>query len=596
MPSTMRRRILPYLLCTIGLTMLLVSAIRPNPAVPMQTSSTPIIDIDASELQARNATALKSFDLVTAVNGGLCLFFGVLGLVRPDREAASRQGPTLAETATDPLVPSRPLWPALLLIAILALAIRIPGLGHGLWYDELYTVHSYLGHGWGSIATDFSAPNNHIFYTLLLETWDRLLPEQMDRDTKVLAWRLLSVMLGIVAVVCVAWFARGILGRRASVIAAAWFAIWPLAVDLSQQLRGYVLVMALGAAASAMLPELLRGGKRRWTVYVSLIVAMLWTHPLSLFVPIGHAAAACLSRDATPRSRRRFALSALAVAMITAQLYAFLIPDALSSLREQAGPDAPQLAAIPFLAEACRAVGTRTGWAAVSLPIVLLMMLGGVRLTRQSRATACIALLPPLLLITCALIWPPLRKVRFLALVAPQMCILLAAGAAAAMKLAGRPRRLPAGGAIGLAAIAIAALGLQAVYAYPVQAIREAVGRASLESGAAVCVAGLAARETLFYDDSLIDATTAEKALSLLRTDDIDTVIVPYPRVWLSRTAQDELRRLLESRFRLHRTHRGRLPEDPQVHVYRRKARGGSADPAFLRELRKGSVGLKRIH
>ena len=62
----------------------------------------------------------------------------------------------------------RPLMAAiLLLILLVAFALRLYGLNGGLWIDEIFTYVNYLGLPFGEIITTYDSNNQHYLYTLL---------------------------------------------------------------------------------------------------------------------------------------------------------------------------------------------------------------------------------------------------------------------------------------------------------------------------------------------------------------------------------------------------------------------------------------------
>lgn len=546
-----------------------------RPGAPDRASEVSGGPAEAHGLREQNLAAARSFDTITAINGILLIVLGGGWLVHVSRrrieagisfEPAGDSFYGRAAALRRPEEPSQivghRIWLALILL--LALVVRWPGLGHSLWYDEIYTVQTYLPAEWRGIMTDFAAPNNHILYTLLLKAWNGLVPSGLVLNARIVGWRVLSVVLGTGAVFATWAMAHRMLSARAALAAAAWFAVWPIAVDLSQQLRGYALAMALGAAATALLLHLLRSGCG-WWLYVLLSIAMLYTHPLTLVVLMGHVAAAWTSRRESSFAFKRFALSTLVIAMGTAQLYGLLIPDALRNAREQANPVVPHSTPGEYLLDVCRDLGARTGPAWLSLPFVVIAALGGVWLARQNRTAAVAVIVPPALLITAGIVWPPLRETRFLPIIAPQLAVLLLCGALAVISwMRNRWAAVPL--AAYPAACCIA--GLATIYRLPVQAIREAMLDVRRGVVSRTIAIGLGAPECTLYDPTAVKAFTASDVARLMANTRIGRIVVPYPRTWLEPAAQRELRELFNRSFRIARVYRGRLREDPNVVTY----------------------------
>jgi hypothetical protein len=174
-------------------------------------------------------------------------------------------------------------WRAWLLAAAVPLAICAAKLNLDLWYDEVYTLVAFVSKPWSQIVTDYSAPNNHIFYSLILK------PFYLLSDSEFFL-RLPSLL-----------FTAGTLAMlfrltlRWSGLAAAMMAT--LALGLTQmflvhtiQVRGYGLSMFLATwLADLALPS---PGIARWPrpVVISLVGALfLYTIPsnLLLLLPLG---------------------------------------------------------------------------------------------------------------------------------------------------------------------------------------------------------------------------------------------------------------------------------------------------------------------
>ncbi|MGE0538108.1 MAG: hypothetical protein AB7O68_24310 [Pirellulales bacterium] len=126
-----------------------------------------------------------------------------------------------------------------LLIAVAAplgfLAQRIP---LDLWYDEIYTLVHFVHRPWTQIVTDYSAPNNHIAYSLLLRPLWLLgaQPLELRLSSYVLAAGTLTLTFAL------AW---RLLGRDVAVWATALLGLTQMYLSHAIQVRGYGLSMLL---------------------------------------------------------------------------------------------------------------------------------------------------------------------------------------------------------------------------------------------------------------------------------------------------------------------------------------------------------------
>ncbi|MCZ7573251.1 MAG: glycosyltransferase family 39 protein [Ardenticatenaceae bacterium] len=157
--------------------------------------------------------------------------------------------------------------------------LRLSQLGlQPLWWDEGYS--AYLAterpaHTVALTSVDIHPP----LYYLLLHAWFALL------GAGVTSARLLSVVLGVAAVPLFWAVARRLVGRRAAWVATALFAVAPLHIYYSQEVRMYALLTLLALLAVwAVLTE------RRWLAALALLAA-LFTHYYAAFLLLALAGA-----------------------------------------------------------------------------------------------------------------------------------------------------------------------------------------------------------------------------------------------------------------------------------------------------------------
>lgn len=126
-----------------------------------------------------------------------------------------------------------------LAVGAVALAVRLPFLGHALWHDEAATVIQYVQGGWGAPWTDVTE-NDHLLLSVLARLSRPLL------GTSPWAVRLWSIGPAVVASGLLAVVTTRRHGRLAGVVAGGVLALTPLLVDITAHARGYGLVL-LGA-------------------------------------------------------------------------------------------------------------------------------------------------------------------------------------------------------------------------------------------------------------------------------------------------------------------------------------------------------------
>jgi hypothetical protein len=170
-----------------------------------------------------------------------------------------------------------------LLVAAVPLAICASKLNLDLWYDEVYTLAAFVSKPWSQIVTDYSAPNNHIFYSLLLK------PFYLFSDSE-FCLRLPSLLFTAAALAMVFRLSLRWSGLAAAMMATLALGLTQMFLVHTMQVRGYGLSMFLAIwLADLALPS---PGAARWSrpVLISLVgAAFLYTLPSNLLVllPLG---------------------------------------------------------------------------------------------------------------------------------------------------------------------------------------------------------------------------------------------------------------------------------------------------------------------
>jgi uncharacterized membrane protein len=102
--------------------------------------------------------------------------------------------------------------------------------------------------------------------------------------------RLPSLVAGAATVPLIYWVGSRTVGRRAGLVAAAWFAISPFAIFYGTEGRSYALVTAFVALATAALLSALDAPRTRWWVlYVLAATAAIYSHYIAALVLIPQA-------------------------------------------------------------------------------------------------------------------------------------------------------------------------------------------------------------------------------------------------------------------------------------------------------------------
>lgn len=143
-----------------------------------------------------------------------------------------------------------------------------------LWADEVYTLYHFAQRPIAEIVSDFSAPNNHILFTLVIRPFWLL-------STKVVALRLPALLISVATLM--ALFRLGLVlgGRSIAVWATLALGLNVMFLTHTMQLRGYGLSMLL-ATSLANLAASPTPSWRRGLLIALLGAALLYTVPTNL--------------------------------------------------------------------------------------------------------------------------------------------------------------------------------------------------------------------------------------------------------------------------------------------------------------------------
>lgn len=150
--------------------------------------------------------------------------------------------------------------------------------GSSIWFDESFS--SYLMRfDWVGI-THYTALDVHPpFYYYCLKLWTNLFG-----NTPVTI-RLLSVILGVIAIILAFRLAKRLFGQQVASLAAILLAISPLFVRYGIEARMYMLVAVIGLWGIMTYLRAETSGKRcRYLLYGFIIALGMWTHYLMITV------------------------------------------------------------------------------------------------------------------------------------------------------------------------------------------------------------------------------------------------------------------------------------------------------------------------
>ena len=166
----------------------------------------------------------------------------------------------------------------IMVVAVAALLLRIPGLGYGLWHDEIATLIDLVPMPWWEVSFDLSSQNNHVLYTLAAKASMTLFGES------IWAFRLPAVVFGVGSVLALYRLMHRFGQRWEAILAAALLATSYHHVWFSQNARGYTALLFFSLLATeaalrlfAQRPRETREGKEpvRWRAVVGYALTLI---------------------------------------------------------------------------------------------------------------------------------------------------------------------------------------------------------------------------------------------------------------------------------------------------------------------------------
>lgn len=204
----------------------------------------------------------------------------------------------------------------LILSCVLPVGLCLARLNDDLWYDEIYTL-SFAEQSSTSIATDYSAPNNHLLFTMLLSPTYAIYANNA-------ALRLPSFVCTLATLACVFYLGRRVGGVPTAVAAVTVLGLNQMFLGHTMQVRGYSLSMALATALGLLV---LQVDSRSWARTVAIVVlaaAMMYTIPTNAVFAASLAITAIIQGWLHTRSWKNVLLEAAtwsAAAALAAVLY-----------------------------------------------------------------------------------------------------------------------------------------------------------------------------------------------------------------------------------------------------------------------------------
>lgn len=468
----------------------------------------------------------------------------------------------------------------LLLAALLAIAtaLRLYGLGRGLWLDEVLTLVRYARPPFGEILTTFDSQNQHTLYSLLAHACLRLFGES--------AWalRLPAALFGAATVWALFALARQVADTREALLSAALLTVSYQHVWFSQNARGYSgLLFWTVLSSHAFLRGLRQSRRDVWLGYAITASLGLYTHLTMVFVVLGQLAAYLVwmlsrRRPSAPAAWVPFTDGFVLAGLLTLVLYAFVLPQILETIGGESSWVATWTSPWWTIRETLRGLGLGSRLGVAALGAGAVVVVAGCVAYLRSEPGIVVLLIVPVVLgagVTTAMghhLWPRFFFFAegFAILVVVRGLTVLAAAAVRALQWP--PSRGPAAAtAVTLGLIVVMAPSLTSAYR-PKQdyaGARDFVNQA-MAPGDAVVAVGLATIAFRYYAPDWV-------SISSLR--ELDAIRARSRRTWLLYTLppvmearHPDILSAVRRDFRLIRTFDGSLSSG-SILVYRADGR-----------------------
>ena len=169
-----------------------------------------------------------------------------------------------------------------LFIGLIYLLLCIANMHQSIWFDESYSAYLVrfdFGKIWEFTSVDVHPP----LYYFLLKIWAHLFGHNVE------TMRVMSALLGALAIVFAYLWLKYKYGGAAAVVASLLMAISPIMVRYGQEMRMYTLVILIVFAATYFLQLAIDHGKKYWwVIYAILVAAGMWTHYFCAFAWCAH--------------------------------------------------------------------------------------------------------------------------------------------------------------------------------------------------------------------------------------------------------------------------------------------------------------------
>jgi 4-amino-4-deoxy-L-arabinose transferase-like glycosyltransferase len=281
-----------------------------------------------------------------------------------------------------------------IVLTVVAAAVRLVGLDGGLWIDEIYSLIDSFRPPLAAVLTEFPGDTQHPLYSVLANVSLKLFGES--------PWsiRLPAVLFGVASVPMLYLLGARIAGTREALLAAALLAVSYHHVWFSQNARGYTMLAFWALLSTHLLHKGLREGGRRLFVAYGVVLGLgVYTHLTLAFMVAAQALVAgiwLLARRRAEGGARApdvllgFGVGVATGAMLYAPIFMQVIDFFLNTTSRLEGISTPSWA----LFEALRVLGIGLGTGVGLLGAAALLGLGALDYGRRDALALALFTVP----------------------------------------------------------------------------------------------------------------------------------------------------------------------------------------------------------
>ncbi len=173
---------------------------------------------------------------------------------------------------------SRGVTASLIVITVVAAAVRVPYLNQPMRFDEAYTYNAYSSQPWFVAISKYDAPNNHVLHSLLV-----LVSTRLFGDAPCIV-RLPAFFAGVLLIPATMLLTAAVGGSRSATLAGLLVATSSPLIEYSTNARGYTLVCLCAVCGWLITVRLVRRcDGAAWLCWGVLAVIGCWTIPVMVY-------------------------------------------------------------------------------------------------------------------------------------------------------------------------------------------------------------------------------------------------------------------------------------------------------------------------